>query len=92
MKERHKWSIVDNIIAFYLCKYGTNEINYTYNEISNKLGMSTDSLKMRGSNFKSLMEKGKGLPDISEQTSKVFECFKDLDVNDFRELIVKLLA
>lgn len=52
MEERHKWSIRDNIIAFYLCKYSTNEINYTYNEIANKLGITTDKLKMREENFK----------------------------------------
>lgn len=92
MDERHKWSITDNIIAFYLCKYSTSELNYTYNEIANKLGMTADKLKMRGVNFKSLMEVGKGLPDVSEQTSKVFECFKDLDANEFRELVTKLLA
>jgi len=92
MDERHKWSITDNIIAFYLCKYSTSEINYTYNEIANKLGMTTDKLKMRGANFKSLMEAGKGLADVSEQTSKVFACFRDLDGNEFRELVIKLLA
>lgn len=92
MDERHKWSITDNIIAFYLCKYSTGEINYTYNEIANKLEMTTDKLKMRGANFKSLMEVGKGLPDVSEQTSKVFECFRDLDASEFKELVIKLLA
>jgi hypothetical protein len=92
MNERHKWSITDNIIALYLCKYSTSKINYTYNEIANKLGMTTDKLKMRGANFKSLMEDGKGLPDISEQTAKVYECFNDLNANEFRELVIKLLA
>lgn len=92
MEERHKWTISDNIIAFYLCKYSTNEIEYTYNEISNKLGITTAKLKMRGANFKSLIEEGKGLPDISEQTYNVFECFKDVNFNEFKELVIKLLA
>lgn len=52
--------------------------------------MTTDKLKMRGANFKSLMEVVKGLTDVSEQTSKVFEGFKDLDAIEFRELVIKI--
>ncbi|WP_238882030.1 hypothetical protein [Clostridium sp. YIM B02551] len=90
MNERHKWSIVDDIIAFYLYKYSTKEVNYTYDEISNKLGMSTDSLKMRRANYESL-DKNTGLSDVSKQTVKVFECFKDIDSNEFRAIVEKLL-
>jgi hypothetical protein len=54
LREEDGWK--KDIIAFYLCKYSINEINYTYNEIANKLNMTTAKLKMRGANFKPLME------------------------------------
>ncbi|AVQ37758.1 hypothetical protein C7M56_03295 [Clostridium botulinum] len=91
MKQRHKWSIADDIIAFYLYRYSTKDINYTYDEISNRLGMSIDSLKMRKANYKSL-DKGIGLPDVSKQTDKVFEFFKNIDHTEFRIMVEKLLA
>jgi hypothetical protein len=53
--------------------------------------MSTAKLKMRGADL-TIMEDRKRLPDISKQTYKVFECFKKLNANEFKELVVQLLA
>jgi len=57
MKKRHVWSISDDIIAFYLYQYSTKQINYTYDEISIKLGMNIGKLKFRVANYKSLDKK-----------------------------------
>ncbi|MGV8980547.1 hypothetical protein [Clostridium sp.] len=91
IKERHIWLMSDDIIAFYLYKNSTKEIDYTYDKIANRLGMSTASLKMRGANYGSLVDNETGLSDVAEQTSKVFECFKELNSKEFRELAIKLL-
>ncbi|OPJ54648.1 hypothetical protein [Clostridium chromiireducens] len=90
-EKMHEWSIVDDIVAFYLYKYSTKEINYSYNEISNKLGMSKGSLRMRKAMY-SYLDKNVGLSKLTNQTIQVYECLKDLDSREFREIIEELLA
>jgi len=58
--KKHKWTEEDDIVAFYLYKFGTRNISYVIEEISGILGMSTDSLKMRIKNFRAL-DTGSGL-------------------------------
>lgn len=82
MKKIHQWSREDDIVAFYLYKYSNKEISYSYNEITNKLGMSIGSLRMRKANYKYL-DKNVGLPKVSNQTIEVYECFKDIDSRRF---------
>lgn len=88
----HIWSEDDDIIAFYLSRYSTKLINFTYVKISNKLGMSIGSLNMRTKIYKHLDNKPGGLCNAPEQTIIVFERLKGIDSSIYKEIVEKLLA
>ena len=56
----HRWNKEDDIVAFYLYKFGKGNLSRSIEGISNQLGMSSASMMMRISNFEYL-DKKKGL-------------------------------
>ncbi|APC39646.1 hypothetical protein [Clostridium estertheticum] len=88
----YSWSENDDIIAFYLYLYSTKEINFTYDKISKKLGMSIGSLNMRRKIYKHLDNKLGGLCNAAGQTIIVFERFKGINCRVYKEIVDKLLA
>ncbi len=80
MKENHKWKLSDDVAAYYLYKYGTN------NEIeiaAKKLNIKLDSFKMRIQNF-AYLDTNKGLSKYSKQTKQVYLSKKDLSAKDLK--------
>lgn len=71
----HNWSKEDDIIAFYLYRYGPESLMMTLESISQKLGMSASSLRMRVGNFKALDGDG-GLQNWAKQSEKVYQDYK----------------
>ena len=51
----HRWTEDDDIVAFYIYRFGLSPLYMTTKEVSEILGMSDSSLKMRLEIFKLLM-------------------------------------
>lgn len=75
---RHKWTKSDDIVALYLYLYGNENLNKNTDQISERLGMSSSSMKMRVANFKSIAQ-GKGLDHAALQSREVYKTYKDVD-------------
>ena len=88
--KKHKWSKEDDIVAFYLYKFGTRNISISIDDIANTLGMSTASMKMRIANYKAL-DKGRGLNHYSKLSKKVYEEYKNYSEPDLRKIIESIL-
>lgn len=88
--KKHRWSKEDDIVAFYLYKFGTKNISISINDIANKLGISTASIKMRIANYKAL-DKGKGLDHYAILSKKVYEDYNSYSETDLRRIIESIL-
>ncbi len=69
----HRWSENDDIVAFYLYKYGTTE---QIESAAKKLGIKDSSLKMRISNF-AFLDNKKGLSNYSKQSLKIYSIWNE---------------
>lgn len=74
----HKWSKEDDIVTFYLYRFGTDSLRMELCDISKKLGMSESSLKMRIGNFKAI-DTGKGLSNYAKLSKKVYDEYKNFN-------------
>lgn len=52
MSNRHKWSDLDMLTAFYVEKYGTEHIGFSKPEIGRRLGMGASSFPARVANIR----------------------------------------
>jgi hypothetical protein len=68
---QHRWSKEDDIVAFYLYRFGHESLMMTIEEISKRLGMSEASLKMRMGNFKAIDGEG-GLSNYAKLSEKIY--------------------
>ena len=79
---QHIWTKEDDIVAYYLCRYGLDSLLLDINGISKKLGMTPASMKMRVGNFKALEahEQGShsGLGNWADLSEKVFDHYKNM--------------
>ena len=80
----HRWTKDDDIVAYYIYRYGTNSVFKTVKDISEILGLSESSLKMRIANFKAIDGNG-GLKNYAKQSEEVYHKFKSTS----RELHLK---
>lgn len=71
MVNRHKWTIDDDYIVFVLYFKNIKEKN-SIDNVSQKIGCGTGSLRMRIKNFK-YIETGIGLSNYSEMSKKVYD-------------------
>ena len=87
-EERHKWKSSDDIVAFYLYKYGSKtEIEL----VAKKLGIKSTSMKMRISNFAFLNTK-KGLSKFSKQTKTVYLSWKNSNIAELKAEYDKIIS
>ena len=87
MKEKHKWKLSDDIVAFYLFNYGsTKEIELA----AKKLGIKLTSMKMRISNF-AFLDTKKGLSKFSKQTETVYNSWKNCSLTEFKAEYDKII-
>jgi hypothetical protein len=87
----HRWSKEDDIVAFYLYKFSKGNLSHSIEGISNKLGMSAASMKMRIRNFESL-DKYKGLKHYAKLSEKVYEEYNNHSESDLRNLVESILS
>lgn len=87
----HRWSKEDDIVAFYLYKFGKGNLSYSIEGISNQLGMSPASMKMRIKNFE-FLDKYKGLKHYAKLSEKVYEEYKNYSESDLFNLVESFLS
>jgi hypothetical protein len=86
----HHWTEADDVTAVYLYKHGPAHLRIAVEEIAQKLGMSTASMKMRIQNVKSA-DGGPGLPKFSKQTRSVLSRFGGSPESELRAKVKKYL-
>ncbi len=90
MQGRYKYTVEDDILAFYVATYG-EEILISPITVSKKRGMTEGSFKARVENFKSFEGKSK-LTNVAEMSRKVYEKFKNISQADHRALCLEILG
>ncbi|WP_141328908.1 hypothetical protein [Myxococcus sp. AB025B] len=80
----HEWSEADDIVAFYLYRFGTALLPCDMPAIAEQRGIKLGSMKMRISNFKAYAGAGR-LGNIARQSAQVFERYKDTPEPQFRD-------
>src|SRR5205809_6202857 len=90
-KEQHRWTVRDDLVAVYIYKYGPTNLGMSIEEIAQKLGMSTASMKMRIQNIKGA-DVGTGLTHIAKQTRSVLSRFDGWSEAKLRAKVKTYLA
>ena len=86
--ENHKWKLKDDIVAFYLYKYGSKtEIEL----VAKKLRIKTTSIKMRINNF-AFLDTNKGLSNFSKQSESVYNSWKDSGLTELKAEYEKIIS
>jgi hypothetical protein len=86
----HIWSNEDDIVAFYLYRFGPESLMMTVGEISEILGMSEKSLKTRIKNFEAI-DGADGLPHYTKQSKTIFNEYKNVSQETHRNVVIKIL-
>jgi hypothetical protein len=84
---RHTWRKNDDLVAFYIFRYGPNHLPKTPQEIATILGMSEASLIMRLKNFASF-EGEHGLNHVARQSVYTHEQYRQTPQAELRSLVV----
>lgn len=92
MKEQqHAWSKDDDLVAFYLFKFGDGDLGKDTKEIGELLGMGAGSLKMRIGNFRAIDGGGK-LDHSAKQSRFIYERFNNASHEELRDKILPIIA
>ena len=86
----HSWTKDDDIVAFYLEKYGEDAL-ITLQLVSQKMRMTVGSLDMRVRNFKALMGIGK-LDHNARLSKEVLNAMESVGKDTHRERCLKILS
>ncbi|QDE97683.1 hypothetical protein [Myxococcus xanthus] len=82
--DQHDWSELDDLVAFYLYRFGTERLPFGMPIIAERRGIKLGSMKMRISNFKAYAGKGR-LKNIARQSVRTFEKHKDTPEPELRK-------
>ena len=75
---RHKWTKEDDILAFYLYRYGEYNL-ISLESVAQHIGFTnTVSLKMRIENFRAVNKRG-GLKNYAQLTKQVYDKYRNID-------------
>jgi hypothetical protein len=89
--DRHDWSEDDDLVAFYLYRFGAERLPFDMPTIAERRGIKLGSMKMRISNFKAHAGAG-SLGNIARQSVQVFERYKDTPEPELRNRAFPELA
>lgn len=89
--DRHSWSEADDLVAFYLYRFGTERLPLDMPTIAEQRGIKKGSMEMRIRNFTAYAGAG-SLGNIARQSVKVFERYKDTPEPQLRNLAFPELA
>lgn len=95
MKKQHSWSDDDDLIAYYLYRFGDRELNVTKKELGDILGMGYGSLSIKIGNFKAIDGQG-GLYGYSLQAVRIYKLYNRLSDEEVKiagqEAVVRALG
>jgi hypothetical protein len=89
--DQHAWSVADDLVAFYLYRFGTERLPFDMPTIAERRGIKPNSMKMRISNFKAHAGTGR-LGNIARQSVQVFERYRDTPEPELRNCAFPELA
>ena len=89
-KQKHRWSVEDDIVALYLYRFSEDGLPLSRDDIGRRLGMGPLSLKDRIKNFLSL-DVGRGLDHWAKQSEQVYHLYKDTPQEELRALVLAAL-
>ncbi len=80
---QHSWSPEDDLVAFYLYKFGTERLPFDMPTIAERRGIKPGSMEMRIRNFKAYAGAGR-LVNIAKKSVLVFERYRDTPEPELR--------
>jgi hypothetical protein len=89
--DRHSWSEADDLVAFYLYRFGTERLPFDMPTIAERRGIKPGSMRMRILNFKAYAGAG-SLGNIARQSVQVFERYRDTSELELRNRAFPELA
>ena len=87
---QHNWTYDNDIVAFYLCRYGLDSLLFDLKTICSKLGMKPGSMRMRVQNFR-FLEFGEGLDHTAQLSKRVFTDYKETTQPDHYNKVKEIL-
>lgn len=86
----HRWTENDDIVTFYLYKFGGRDLPFSLENVSSKLGMSVGSVRMRIANFRTIDGVG-GLEHYGKISLKVYKEYKETPRDELRSLVLSII-
>ena len=87
---RHKWTKEDDILAFYLYRYGEYNL-ISLKSVAQHIGFTnTDSLEIRIQNFRAVDKRG-GLKNYAKLTKQVYDEYKNLDQETHKKKCLEIM-
>ncbi len=81
-QKRHQWTEDDEIIGFYLYRFGDKDLPFTKQELATMLGMGWNSMSLKIANFATL-DDATTMDGYSHQAKRIYERFKDMPDDEF---------
>ncbi len=92
MSTKHNWTKGDVLTAFYLYKYGCEDLHYSEERVLGLIGISKGSMKMAKQNFLALNGETYGaLKNASKMGKQVYAEYNHLSQDVIRLEVVKYL-
>lgn len=86
---RYRYSKGDDLVALYIYKYGDGDLAQSTDTLGQSLGMGSNSLRMRISNFRAIDTDGKeGLRNWARQSEAVYREYSDVPREELREQVM----
>ncbi len=89
-RNTHRWTEKDDIVTLYLYKYGDKDLPFSLDGISQKLGMSLGSLRMRIANFQAIDGQG-GLEHFARISEQVYRKHYATSKDELKSLVLEIL-
>ena len=91
----HHWTEEDDLIGYYLYRFGDKKLSVTKEELADTLGMGWASMAFKIANFKSLDGKG-GMANATPKSRTVYDRYKNMPDSEFEiigmETVISILA
>lgn len=87
---RHRWTQAEDIVAFYLSRFGDRKLQSRGVSIAATLGLKESSLAMRISNFR-YIDKGSGLRHAALQSRQILESYRTVSEPSLRRTVEEIL-
>jgi hypothetical protein len=86
----HKWTETDDLVAFYVYRYGHERIARSKTEIANTLGIRPASFGMRIQNFQAIVSGG-GLSNYAKQSARIYKQYKSATEPELRAVVLSAI-